>query len=74
MNKKVGTTVEVTQLLTDVMSATGDESFEQSAWSGFFRSTVSGIITDYEQLAYKDSSLGQGKGFISGKRRRKNHK
>ena len=64
VNKKVGTTVEVTQLLTDVMSATGNESFEQSAWSGFFRSTVSGIITDYEQLAYKDSSLGEGKGFI----------
>ena len=63
VNKKVGTTVEVTQLLTDVMSATGDESFEQSAWSGFFRSTVSGVITDERQEKNEIQHFKEGEGF-----------
>ena len=63
VNKKVGTTVEVTQLLTDVMSATGDESFEQSAWSGFFRSTVSGVITRERQEKNKMTPFEEGEGF-----------
>jgi hypothetical protein len=63
VNKKVGTTVEVTQLLTDVMSATGNESFEQSAWSGFFRSTVSGVITDERQEKNEIKHFNEGEGF-----------
>jgi len=63
VNKKVGTTVEVTQLLTDVMSATGNESFEQSAWSGFFRSTVSGVITDERQEKNEIKHFDEGEGF-----------
>ena len=63
VNKKVGTTVEVTQLLTDVMSATSNESFEQSAWSGFFRSTVSGVITDERQEKNEIQHFKEGEGF-----------
>ena len=63
VNKKVGTTVELTTLLTDVMSTTGNESFEQSAWSGFFRSTVSGVITDERQEKNKIKHFNEGEGF-----------
>jgi hypothetical protein len=65
INKKVGTSIEVTQLLTDVMSATNDESFEQTAWSGFFKSTVSGVITDERQEKNKiiDEEYEEGAGF-----------
>ena len=51
VNKKVGSEVQITSLLTDVMSATNDESYEQTAWSGFFKTTVSGIITEEKELA-----------------------
>ena len=50
VSKKVPPTVEVTSLLTDIMSETGNVASEQTAWSGFFRSTVSGIITAEEIL------------------------
>ena len=63
INKKVGTTVEVTQLLTDVMSATINESFEQSSWSGFFKSTVSGIITNERQEKNEIMYFNEGEGF-----------
>ena len=51
VNKKVGSEVQITSLLTDVMSATNDESYEETAWSGFFKTTVSGIITEEKELA-----------------------
>ncbi len=50
VNKKVGSEVQITSLLTDVMSATNDESYEQTAWSGFFKTTVSGVITEEKEL------------------------
>ena len=50
VSKKVPPTVEVTSLLTDIMSEIGNVASEQTAWSGFFRSTVSGIITAEEIL------------------------
>ena len=50
VSKKVPPTVEVTSLLTDMMSESNGVANEQSAWSGFFKSTVSGVITDEEIL------------------------
>jgi len=63
VSKKVGTTVEVTSLLTDLMSATNDDGYEQTAWSGFFKSTVSGVITK-EKIEKDDlKDLGSEKGY-----------
>ena len=50
VSKKVPATVEVTSLLTDMMSESDGMANEQSAWSGFFKSTVSGVITAEEIL------------------------
>ena len=63
VSKKVGTTVEITSLLTDLMSATNDEGYEQSAWSGFFKSTVSGVITDQKIEKDELNDLGSDKGY-----------
>ena len=53
ISKKVGTTVEITQLLSDVISQVGNESFSKTEWSGFFKSTVSGIIIDEQEIDSK---------------------
>ena len=45
ISKKVPNNVVVTSLLSDVTSESGGKASEQTAWSGFFRSTVSGLIT-----------------------------
>jgi len=45
ISKKIPETVEITTLLTDVMIESNQVSREQTAWSGFFKSTISGIIT-----------------------------
>ncbi len=45
---KIPPTVEVSSLLTDMMSESDGMANEQSAWSGFFKSTVSGVITAEE--------------------------
>ncbi len=50
ISKKVPANVEVTSLLTDMMSDAGGVANEQTAWSGFFRSTVSGVITAEQTL------------------------
>jgi len=50
VTKKVGTSVEINTLLTDVMAESGESALEHTAWSGFFRSTVSGMITQEEVL------------------------
>jgi hypothetical protein len=51
VSKKVPAHIEVTSLLTDMMSEVAGQANEQTAWSGFFRSTVSGVITAEEVLA-----------------------
>ena len=51
VSKKVHANVEVTSLLTDVMSESGGEASEQTARSGFFKTTVSGVITQEEILS-----------------------
>ena len=48
VRKKVPESVEVSSLLTDMMSESDGMANEQSAWSGFFKSTVSGVITAEE--------------------------
>lgn len=48
ISKKVAANIEVTSLLTDIMSESGSEIREQTVWSGFFRTTVSGVITAEE--------------------------
>ena len=63
VSKKVGTTVEITSLLTDLISATNDDGYEQTAWSGFFKSTVSGVITK-EKIEKEDKiDLETEKGY-----------
>ena len=46
VKKKVGTEVEIISLLTDVMVAENNKSYEKSAWTGFFKSTVLGHIVE----------------------------
>ena len=53
ISQKVGTTVEITQLMSDVISEVGNEEFSKTAWSGFFKSTVSGIITNEKEIDSK---------------------
>ena len=48
VSKKVPNNVIVTSLLSDVTSESDGQASEQTAWSGFFRSTVSGVITAEE--------------------------
>lgn len=50
VSKKVPPTVEVSSLLTDMMSEGFGEVNEQTVWAGFFKSTVSGVITAEEIL------------------------
>ncbi len=57
---KVPANVEVTSLLTDMMSESEGASREQTAWSGFFRSTVSGVITAEQILIDNLENLENG--------------
>jgi hypothetical protein len=50
VSKKVPANIEITSLLTDMMSESNGVANEQTAWSGFFKSTVSGVITAEEVL------------------------
>lgn len=61
VSKKVPSNVEISSLLTDVMTEAGGEAHEQTAWSGFFRTTVSGVITGEEIL--RDTTLFEGDGY-----------
>jgi hypothetical protein len=45
VSKKVGNTLDITSLMTNLMSETDGDLYEQFAQSGFFKSTVSGVIT-----------------------------
>ncbi len=63
VSKKISTTVEVTSLLTDVMGESGGEASEQTAWFGFFKSTVSGVITDQNELLNELKDMGADMGF-----------
>lgn len=60
VKKKVGTKVEIVSLLTDIMVSDNGDAFEQSAWSGFFKSTVSGLITDEN---HEDKIIPTSDGF-----------
>ncbi len=51
VSRKVHANVEVTSLLTDVMSEVEGEANEQTTWAGFFKTTVSGVITQEEILS-----------------------
>ena len=57
ISKKIPETVEITTLLTDVMIESNQVSREQTAWSGFFKSTISGIITAEKILQNDMQSL-----------------
>ncbi len=50
ISKKIPETVEIATLLSDVIIESNQVSREQTAWSGFFKSTISGIITAEEIL------------------------
>ena len=63
VTKKVPTTVEVTSLLTDVLGESGGQAYEQTIWSGFFMSTVSGVITNQTELKNELRDLGADKGY-----------
>jgi len=60
VSKKVPPNVEVSQLLTDVMSESEGSASEQTAWSGFFKHTVSGVITAEEILIDKLQPVEDG--------------
>ena len=60
VSKKVPRTIEVASLLTDVMSETDGRAHEQTVWSGFFKSTVSGVITQERIVAESDPAYLAG--------------
>ena len=47
--KKSGVKVEIDQMITDISLSEKNKIINNTSWSGFFRSTVSGIITDERQ-------------------------
>ncbi len=53
VTQKIGTTIDVTSLLTDMMSQYGNIAEEETVWTGFFRNTVSGLIIS-EQIIQKE--------------------
>ena len=63
VSKKVPTSVEVTSLFTDVMGETDGGIYEQTIWSGFFKSTVSGVITNQSEISNSLEDLGADRGY-----------
>ena len=63
VSKKVPTSVEVTSLFTDVMGETDGGIYEQTIWSGFFKSTVSGVITNQSEISNILEDLGADRGY-----------
>ncbi|MFQ6607934.1 MAG: DUF4384 domain-containing protein [Fidelibacterota bacterium] len=61
VSKKVPRTIEVSSLLTDIMSETAGRAQEQTAWSSFFKSTVTGMITSEKIVSESDPKFLQGK-------------
>jgi hypothetical protein len=63
VSKKVPTSVQVTTLLTDVMGESSGDAYEQTIWSGFFKSTVSGVITNQSEISNRFDELGPDRGY-----------
>lgn len=63
IQKKVPASIDISTLLTDVTHETGSGVNEQTAWAGFFYSTVSGIITNQSEIENRYTDLGSTKGF-----------
>jgi len=61
ISKKVPASIVVTSLLTDVMGETSGVANEQTAWSGFFKSTVSGVIT--AENIIRDTTIFESSGY-----------
>ncbi len=57
ISKKIPETVEIATLLSDVIIESNQVAREQTAWSAFFKSTISGIITAEEILQNDMRSL-----------------
>jgi len=68
ISKKVPANVVVTSLLTDVISENDNRASEQTIWSGFFRSTVSGLITNEKILFNEFESVKNGFSIAMGLR------
>ena len=63
INRKVSKNLKITQLITDRTASFGNESIDQSTWSGFFISTVSAIITEEIQQKNNIIPFDEGQGF-----------
>ena len=63
INKKVSQNIQITQLITDRTKSMGDQVISESSWSGFFKSTVSGLITQENEIKYKIDFFEEGQGF-----------
>lgn len=61
ISKKVTRSVEITSVLTDVISETKGNTSEQTVWSGFFKSTISGVITKEIIISETDPIYLKGK-------------
>jgi len=61
ISKKIPANVEVSSLLTDLMGETDGVAIETTVWSGFFRTTVSGVITD--EKIVRDTTVFEGSGY-----------
>ena len=66
IQKKVPASIDISTLFTDVTHETGSGVDEQSAWAGFFYSTVSGVITNQSEIENRYTDLGSTKGFELG--------
>jgi hypothetical protein len=63
INKKVSQNLQITQLITDRTKSMGNQVISESNWSGFFKSTISGMITKENEIKYKIDFFDEGQGF-----------
>jgi len=63
VQKKVPASIDISSLLTNLSRENESGVNEQTAWAGFFYSTVSGIITNQTMIDNRYTDLGDDKGF-----------
>ena len=63
INKKVSQNLQITQLITDRTISLGNKVLNESNWSGFFKSTISGMITKEVERKNMINYFKEGQGF-----------
>ena len=63
INKKVSQNLQITQLITDRTTSLANKVLNESNWSGFFKSTISGMITKEVEKKNMINYFKEGQGF-----------